>query len=793
MEQQVKNAPGAPGMDPKWTSSSKIGIGKALNAGSEVSFTISHGILNEVYYPREDIACIRDMGLIVTDGKDFFCEEKRDTDHATKMVKPGIPAYQIKNTAPDKKFEIVKEIVSDPYRNTVLQKISFKQKQKDVPYHIYALLAPHLNNEGNNNSGWIGEYKGIPMLFAQNGDIALALACSSKWLKRSVGYVGTSDGWTDLSQHKNMEWEYTNANNGNIALTGEIDISERTDFVLALSFGRTQAEAANHARASLLDGFDAARNCYFGEWEGWQNTLREVPAKNFRISAAVLRMHEAKNYPGGIIASLSIPWGESKGDSDKGGYHLVWPRDLVESAGGFLALQTKDDVLRIVNYLMSTQNADGSWPQNMWLQGEPNWNGLQMDQIALPLLELHNCYERDALDKDRMERYWPNTKKAIAYLLLNGPYTQQDRWEEEQGYTPFTMATEIAGLLAGAELAEINGDKVLAKYCRETADNWNDAVEVQTYVTGTPLAKEHNVEGYYIRINPFKDSTAQELDGKTMNLKNHHDDSGKIKVNELVSVDALALVRFGLRAADDPKIMNTLKIIDATLKVDTPNGPCWHRYNNDGYGEHENGEPYDGTGIGRAWPLLTGERAHYEIAAGNIKGAKNLMKAMDAFANNGLLPEQIWDTDDIPEKALFCGKHTGSAMPLTWAHAEYLKLCASLSEKKIFDMPSYTQERYIKQKITSEFRVWRFDNPLKTLSEGKKLRIEVMSKAKVIWSDDDWETQHSITTKDSGIGIFVADIQKKNKKAEKIEFTFHWEEADNWENRNYSVETDKSM
>ena len=144
-------------------------------------------------------------------------------------------------------------------------------------------------------------------------------------------------------------------------------------------------------------------------------------------------------------------------------------------------------------------------------------------------------------------------------------------------------------------------------------------------------------------------------------------------MGELVSVDALALVRFGLRAATDPRILNTIKVIDAKLKTDTPSGPCWHRYNKDGYGEDAKGNLYSGAGIGRAWPLLTGERAHYEIAAGNLDKAKELLNTMESFANNSLFPEQIWDTVDIPEKGLFLVKHSGSAMPLTWAHAEYIK------------------------------------------------------------------------------------------------------------------------
>lgn len=782
-----EQAPGTPGIDAKWTFSAKSGIGKSINETSNIVFTIGNGIINEVYYPREDTASLRDMGFIVTDGEQFFSEEKKNTFHEIKMIKEGIPAFHISNTCIEKKYRIDKDIVVDPFRNTILQKVSFKSDGKSG-YHIYVLLAPHLGNQGADNSGWIGEYKGIPMLYARRDGLSLALACSSKWLKNSAGYVGVSDGWTDLNQHKRMDWQFTSADHGNIALTAEIDISKTSQFVLALGFGRTPSEAANHARGSILAGFKTAWDFYVKQWQKWQGSLLDLKGKYFKTSAAVLRMHEARTFQGGIIASMSIPWGHVKGDNDIGGYHLVWPRDLVESAGGFMALQMKNDALRIVNYLMSTQNADGSWPQNMWLSGDKYWEQIQMDETALPVLLIDKCYRHGVIEKEGMNRYWPSVKKAISYLIINGPYTQQDRWEEEKGLSPFTLAAEIAGLLAAADLAEVNDEQEIATYCRETADYWNDSIEKWTYATDTPLSKDMNVDGYYIRINPYYSIPACELGDKTIDLKNHKDGHGKTRINELISVDALALVRFGLRDPKDPKILNTLKVIDAKLKTETPNGPCWHRYTNDGYGEDCDGNAYAGAGIGRAWPLLTGERAHYEIAAGNINGAKCLLKAMDAFTNNGLLPEQIWDTKDLSGKNLFFGRPSGSAMPLVWAHAEYIKLCASLKHRKIFDMPPQTRERYLKQRKTSSYDIWRFDNQCARISSDKKLRIEVMADALIYWTDDNWITTRETCTRDLGIGVFVADILIENKNCSHISFTFFWKQANHWENRNFNVE-----
>ena len=225
------------------------------------------------------------------------------------------------------------------------------------------------------------------------------------------------------------------------------------------------------------------------------------------------------------------------------------------------------------------------------------------------------------------------------------------------------------------------------------------------------------------------------------------------RASHLISPDALALVRFGLRAADDPRIRDTAKVIDALLKVETPSGPTWHRYNDDGYGEHEDGSPFDGTGIGRGWPLLTGERAHYELAAGREEIAKKLLAAMESFANeSGLISEQVWDSPDIAERELHCGRPSGSAMPLVWAHAEYLKLRRSLRDGRLFDQPPQTVQRYLKEKTVSPRLTWRFNHKLRSLPPGKILRIELMAPAVIHWTADDWKTCQDLKTHDVRAG-----------------------------------------
>jgi len=792
-----QNAPGWPGIPPRWTSSAKSGMGTSLNAASRVWFTLSHGILNEVYYPRVDNACTRDLGLLVADGQDYFSEEKRDATSQVSTLAEGVPAYRLVNTCKQGRYRIEKEIVTDPQRDVVLQRTHFVPLKGALgAYHLYALLASHLGNFGSCNTAWTGDYKGTPMLFAERDGYALALASSVPWLKLSVGFVGTSDGWQDVHQHKQMTWAYSRAENGNVALTGEVDLRANDgEFVLALGFGRNAAEAGNRALASLLDGFDAAYDSYVREWQDWQGSLppmeKTEPSERdlYRVSASVLRSHEAPNFPGGIIASLSVPWGFAKGDDDLGGYHLVWPRDLVETAGGLLAAGACDDAHRVIHYLQTTQEADGHWSQNMWLDGTPYWQGVQMDETALPILLIDMVRREGALHGNDMARLWPMVRKAAGFLVCNGPVTQQDRWEEDPGYSPFTLAAEIAALLAAADLAEANGESVAATFLRETADDWNANIERWIYVTDTDLARQVGVEGYYVRIASPEGAEAASPAQGFVPIKNRPPGQSTEPAASLVSPDALALVRFGLRAPDDPRIVNTVKVIDALLQVEMPNGPAWHRYNDDGYGEHEDGSPFDGTGIGRAWPLLTGERAHYELAAGRRDAALKLLNALEAFANEGgLLPEQIWDAPDIPDRELFLGRPSGSAMPLVWAHSEYIKLRRSLHEGRVFDMPSQTVQRYQVDRVGSPYATWRPNQKCRKMAQGKTLRLESAAPAMVHWSTDGWQSRHDAETHDTTLGMHIADLPTEQlATGTTITFTFYWPQTERWEGVDYCV------
>lgn len=791
-------APGWPGIPARWTSSAKSAVGTALQPRSRVWFTLSHGILNETYYPRIDHACTRDLGIIITDGHSFFSEEKRDADSTIHPIIDGVPAFDVSSTCRRGRYLIKKQVLADPRRDVVLQRLQVHALDGDLAkYRLYVILAPHLVNKGAGNTAFCSDYKGAPMIFAEGCGTALALGCSTPFIARSVGFVGASDGWQDLQQHYSLHWHYDLAHNGNVALTGEVDLAAcNGSFVLALGFGRTAAEAALGVRMSLNQGVESAINAYSTEWRAWQETLlpldrpdRLIGHNFYRVSTAVLRTHEGRGFTGGYIASLSVPWGFSKGDEDLGGYHLAWPRDLVETAGGLLAAGGKKEARQVIAYLQGIQESDGHWPQNCWLDGTPYWSGTQMDETAFPVLLVDLAWRNNALPDADLPYVWPMVLKASAFLVQNGPVTGQDRWEEDGGYSPFTLAVEIAALLAAADIADHLAEGRIAAYLRDTADIWNGLVEQWTYATDTTLSRKLGVDGYYVRIAPPETADAASPMSGFVPIKNRPPQAACERASLVVSPDALALVRFGLRAPDDPRILNTVLVIDALLKVDLPSGPCWHRYNADGYGEHDDGRPFDGTGVGRAWPLLTGERAHYELAAGNRNGAEALLAALEGFASDGhMIPEQVWDAPDIAGRELFRGRPSGSAMPLAWAHAEHIKLLRSLSDGKVFDMPPQPRTRYQVQGISARHAVWRFNNKCRRVSVGRILRIELLSQAMIHWSVDGWQSTCDSRAQDSGLGIWFADLDTSRLAAgDSVVFTLYWPGDDKWEGVDYTI------
>ncbi|MEP7117416.1 MAG: glucan 1,4-alpha-glucosidase [Acidobacteriota bacterium] len=783
-------APGAPGIEPRWTSSAKSGVGASADFVSPLWFTVSHGIVNEVYYPRPDVANIRDLGLVVTRGDDFFSEEKRDTDSSVAWVEPGVPAFRVSNTCRQGQYRIHKMVFADPERPCLVQHIRLEPLHGAVSdYRVHALLAPHIENRGAGNVAWLGDYKGHRLLFAHRDDTTLALGSSRPWRAASCGFVGVSDGWQDLKQHNRLTWAYDEARDGNVALAGELDLDAAGEAVLVLAFGETDSDAGIRARTTLQRPWRRTLAFYVDGWRTFHEHCELVaPAPtdvdHYRISAAMLRVHQAKDVPGGVIASLSIPWGASKGDEDLGGYHLVWPRDQVEAAGAMLAAGHHDSARHVLEFLMATQEPDGRWPQNMWLDGRPYWGGVQLDEAAFPIVLADALFRADALGGLDP---WPMARRAASFLVREGPATQQDRWEEDAGYSPFTLAVCIAGLLAAADLADRATEPGVAVLLRETADSWNEQIEAWTYVRDAALARRLGLDGYYVRIAPPDVAEAASPKDGFVPIKNRAGGAVGVPMSQIVSPDALALVRFGLRRADDPRIVNTVAAIDALLMTDTAAGPVWHRYNLDGYGEHEDGRPFDGTGLGRGWPLLTGERAHYELAAGRPAEAERLCRVMEQQASaEGLFSEQIWDAPDLVECELFNGRPTGSAMPLVWAHAEYLKLRRSLIDGRVFDLPPQPLTRYATSRPPAH-DVWRPRHPRTAMAAGRMLRVESLEPMVVVWTADQWVTTHDLAARDSGLGVFVADLPTSAlTPGAVVEFTMRLGDGQ-WDGTNYTV------
>ncbi len=740
--QKPKAAPRGPGSKPRWTSSAKTGVGTSTSPMSRIWYTVGQGVLNEIYFPDIDKANTRTIRFLIADGANFFSDEEHDASHEVASFADGVPGYRVISTCKAGRYRIVKEIVPESVRNTLLLRVHFEQLEPSSnPLQLYLYVEPHLADRGADNTCWVGQYQGLTMLFAQREQASLAVSSSVSMPQASCGFVGKNDAFADLKTHCKLTTLYNRAKKGNVGLCGELDWqSAKGKFVVSIAFGSEPAEAGQQARAGVLASFDEVKAKFIADWKTAQGKLREmaVPlgsAKElYRISTAVLQTHESKRFPGGFIASLSLPWGFSRGDKDIGGYHVLWPRDLCETAMGLMACGDMEAGRRALFYLACTQKANGSWSQNMWLDGTEHWGALQMDGIAMPILladQLKRAAELNGYDA------WPMVREAAKFLVKMGPVSGEDRWEALPGYATFTMACEIAGILAAADFADNAGCKTEATFLRETADAWNDAVDNLTYARHTDLAKAAGVDGYYVRLTPPSAIRRLSLDKLWLKLSNHSYLTGRHRAVDVLSPDALTLVRFGLRSPHDPRMQATVKVIDEHLRREMTTGSGWVRSTDDGYGEHADGSPYDGTGVGHCWPLLAGERGHYALAAGDRDAATEILLTLSRQTSEcGMLPEQVWSAPDIPQHQLFNGHPAGSGMPLAWAHAEYVKLLRSIEENKVWDMPPQTVERYQIQKKVSPFEIWTEHAPREWVSAGKQLRMDFDQYGTVAWKVD---------------------------------------------------------
>src|SRR5881296_3799899 len=718
---------GAPGIEPRWTSSAKEGVGTAYHTSCRVWFTLSHGVVNEIYYPHVDQPNTRDFQFLISDGETFCHEEKRELDHVIEYPERDCLFYRLTNSEPNGRYRLIKYVITDPHLSVLLvhTRVEVLDESLRRKLRLYALLAPHIAGRGAGNSAWCSEISGSKVIHAERQNVHLIVACNTGSARRSVGYVGFSDGWQDLMQHFKMNWEFPTAEQGNIALTGEIDLPENGEFTIAVGFGRSYQSAATKLFQSLAESFESHCLAYVRQWQravvnpkfDFSNDTSDAGGM-YRLSRCVLLAHEDKVFQGALVASMSIPWGETKGDNDLGGYHLVWTRDLVQSATALLATGQTGTPLRALIWLAAIQRPDGSFPQNSWLNGTAYWSGLQLDEIAAPILLAWRLYKQDAA----IGLFDPRVMilRAAAYLILQGPVTAQDRWEENAGYSPSTLATVIASLVCVGECASELGNTKLADFILAYADWLVAHVEEWTVTTQGEL-----VEGFprhYIRINPADpEAPDPHADPNTTTIQIANG-GGLHPARNVISGDFLHLVRFGIRGANDPIVRDSIEVIDRVLKRDLPQGPGWRRYNHDGYGEKDDGSPFDGTGVGRCWPILTGERGHYELAAGG--DPMPFIKTIEEFANEGgMLSEQLWDADDLADRGLKRGSPSGAAMPLCWSHAEYISLVRSRHNGVCFDRVEPAFQRYVVNPVQSRHEIWNLRHPLRRMARGKILRI----------------------------------------------------------------------
>jgi glucoamylase len=780
-------------MRPGWTHSNKSAIGTAYSTSSPLWFTMWKGIVTEVSYPTIDRPQLRDVQYLITDGKSFFHEEKRDLAFDIERISEGTLGYRCTNADPSGRYAIVKDVIVNPHLACLLQRthITAPDARFLATLRIYALCAPHLEIAGFGNFGYVKTVSGRRLLMARKDWTWMAMGATVPFERTSCGFVGASDGWTDLRGNFAMDWEFDTASDGNVALTGEIDVSKTNDFILGVAFGSTEHDAISTLMQSLSHPFDDHLASYKKQWQTTLAGLSDLASHScdggglYRSSCGLLLAHEDKAYAGALIASLTFPWGEVKSDDDTGGYHLVWTRDMVSSVTALIAAGDVHTALRALIFLAVSQHDNGGFAQNFWVNGDAYWNGTQLDEVAFPILLAWQLRRFNALagfDPFDMVR------TGAAFLIRNGPVTQQERWEEASGYSPSTLASNIVALTCAAVFFRDRGDAATAGFIQDQADYLEDHLEEWTVTSTGTLG----VGPYYMRILPEVaggEHPAEDKESRLLRIANGAPGArDEFPARDVVDGGFLELVRHGIRAPDDPIVLNTLRIVDAVLKVETPAGPSWHRYNHDGYGQQRDGGPFTWYGVGRVWPLLTGERGHYELAAGRSPAV--YLQTMERLASKTcLLCEQAWDEADIPEKHLRLGEPTGSAIPLMWAHAEYVKLLRSAADGKVFDQVPEVAERYRSRAgKNKKMEVWKFNRRVRLMRAGEMLRVIGATRFRLRWTADQWALAHDSASRTNSLDIDYVDLTELlTTSGMFIEFTFFWIDANRWEGRNYVI------
>lgn len=676
-------APGAPGIAHFWAPALKQAVGTAYEpagARSNLWFTIAQGIITEVFYPTIDHAQVGDLQFLVVDEtQKTFSEPKRDADIDVRYSGDGM---SVLITGKERRglYSFQQEVVTDSIRPVL--RIRTRIQRSSPTQKIYVLYKPAHQNSGSNSVATVNADALVSS--HRDGSVAAALLTSVPLVQASAGYVGTSDGWQDLSKHFKLTQNWTQAGPGNVALTAELAIdsvqskerpnqrasraAQVAEFELSLGFGPSQKAAYEVATASRSTAFDTLRGAYENGWKQYTAAVAKSPhalpgylEKNgfARLALKVIKIHEDKLNRGAIVASLNKPGvpGENANNENTGGYHLVWPRDLYNAANALLAAGDAQTAAAVFQYLKRVQKQDGSWAQNFWVNGTPYWQAIQLDEVAFPILLAGQLAKRGALSGSREVQ--AVVQRAAKYIATHGPKSQQDRWEEVSGFIPSTIAPAIRALAVASEITHVDE-------FRQLAEKWNSQIEAWTLVKNGPWGSN-----YFLRTSPSGNPDLNE----SYNLANG---AGVARANEIIDGGFLHYVRYGLRPLSDQNIQNTLRVYESAALgiVRGANGATtFMRYNRDFYGHRRRGGH---------WPILAGERGMIELFPGGSK--------QRAQAQLGLLLASALPSGHLPEQTI-SGQRTGQgfpaglgvACPLVWSHAEALTLGRSIIEGRPFE------------------------------------------------------------------------------------------------------------
>jgi glucoamylase len=736
-----QEAAGAPGAASYYDEGRKDCVGTAANSSSKVWYTVADGELSDVYAPTIDNTDVKSLDPIVT-GPGFTALQPRDMTYTVAPLDGTGMACEVTAHDSAHDFNVVTDFITDPAAEAVVLRFRL------VPLpgapsglHLYLRFNPLLNGHGGGGTDNAGGESAtivptpagpVPLSYSTNSfteavnrsyatPIYAALSASEPFSAVETGFAGTaSDGLTELDSSGALTSAAPDASDGNVVQTVELASNDQT---VALGFGSTEHDAVSASEFASAAPFPSSYAAYQNGWRGYDSGLRAPqsfgPAdaahvRAYYLSANVLKASEDKTFAGATAASLASPWGQAvpagQTASDGlapyfGSYREVFPRDAYETFTGFLVDGDLATARQMVRYWFADlQLPNGSFPRNGLLNGAaaPDTGGLQLDETADPILAAWQA----GLAGDHA-LYVNHVRPAADFLVANGPADGVERWEEQSGFSPSTMADEVAGLVAAAAIARVQGDTTSSRLFLATADNFRRLILATTVTSDGPLSSSP----YFIRVSKNGDPNS----AYSYTLGNG--DPNSYDQRSVVDQGFLELVRLGELPASDPLITNSLAVTSSAIGVSTPSGTGILRYNGDGYGDCEesvfgdcsaNGEPWatSDAGTGHPWPVLSGENAEYQVLAGDAPAADaDLSFMLNSAAGIGLVPEQVWDYPDVPASpygsdpttasiGFTDGQPDGSAAPLTWAQAQLLRLIADMASGRLQEQPSIVAARY---------------------------------------------------------------------------------------------------